>query len=130
MDYISKMSLLAGGSVHRASYDITAVSAAYRLHSFELSNKIMSEDIPGDLSDAEKIAYRNVGIAHGAFFQVWRFCIDRNPWRNSTSLGTHQAWSTYFHYGPAANYDVWVNLRAFMDNKSQFFCRGSLNKGS
>jgi len=113
-DYISKVALAGGGALHRASYDITPTSEYYRQHSWQLSSNIMSgRDMKG-LSDAEKVAYRNVAAQHGAYHQVWDYAIDRNPWRTSTSFGTHQSWASYFHFGPAANFSARDNLRAQM----------------
>ncbi len=113
-DYISKVALAAGGSLQKASYDITPTSEYYRQHSWQLSSKIMSgQDMKG-LSEAEKVAYRNVATQHYAYHQVWDYAIDRNPWRTSTSFGTHQSWASFFHFGPASNFDVRDNLRGYM----------------
>lgn len=113
-DYISKVALLSGGELHRASYDITPVSSQLRMHSFHLASKIQSGEILKGLSEAEQVAYRNVAAQHGAYVQVWQYAIDRNPWRMSTSFGTHQAWQSMFHLGPALPFRVQDNLRAYM----------------
>ncbi|MBD3209934.1 hypothetical protein GF318_00980 [Candidatus Micrarchaeota archaeon] len=114
-DYISKTALAAGGPLHKASYDITPVSEYYRQHSWQLSNRIMSGRDMQNLTEEEKVAYRNVAMQHYSYHQVWDFAIDRNPWRMSTSFGQQQSWQAFFHYGPSANFDVRSNLRAYMD---------------
>ncbi|MFH1784831.1 MAG: hypothetical protein ABH842_00215 [Candidatus Micrarchaeota archaeon] len=114
-DYWSRVALLSGGSLHQTSYDITGVSSAYRLHSQRLATQIMAGKFADDLSDAEKAAYRGVAINHGAYLQVWQYAIDRNPWRSSTSFGTHQSWASFFHFGPSSQFNIRDNLRAFMD---------------
>jgi hypothetical protein len=113
-DYVSKVALQAGGSLHKASYDITPTSEYYRQHSWQLSTRIMSGQDMDKLSDAEKVAYRNVAMQHASYHQVWDYAIDRNPWRTSTSFGQHQGWGSFFHFGPAANFKVRDNLRAYM----------------
>lgn len=113
-DYISKVALAAGGDVHRTSYDITAVSSQQRMHSFRVASQIQSGQILNGLTEEEKVAYRAVAAQHGAFVQVWQYAIDRNPWRMSTSFGTHQAWASMFHFGPAVPFNVKDNLRAYM----------------
>lgn len=113
-DYISKVALAAGGSLHKTSYDITPVSSMYRMHSFQLANKIGSGDALKGLTEAEKVAYRAVAAQHGSYIQVWQYAIDRNPWRTSTSFGTHQAWESFFQFGPAVPFSVRDNLRAYM----------------
>lgn len=113
-DYVSKVALAAGGPLHTVSYDITPTSELSRQHSMQLASRILSgRDMEG-LSEAEKTAYRQVAMEHAAYHQVWDYAIDRNPWRASTSMGTHQSWSARFHFGPAANFDVKDNLRAYM----------------
>ncbi|VVC03040.1 Uncharacterised protein [Candidatus Bilamarchaeum dharawalense] len=115
LDYVSRIALLSGGPIHSTSYDITAVSSVYRQHSMRLASAIMAGKYEKDLSDDEKAVYRSVAMSNHAFFQVWQFAIDRNPWRASSSFGTHQAWSSFFHFGPAVPYDININLRSFMD---------------
>jgi hypothetical protein len=113
-DYVSKVALAAGGSTHTASYDVTPVSEYYKQHSWQLASKIMSEQGMEDLSKEEKVAYRNVAMHHHAYNQTWDYVIDRNPWRMSTSFGTQQGWGAFFHFGPAANFSVKDNLRAYL----------------
>ncbi|NYZ73682.1 hypothetical protein H0O00_00910 [Candidatus Micrarchaeota archaeon] len=114
-DYISKVALLSGGPLLKASYDITPTSEYLRQHSFQMSSRIMSGKGMENLTDEERVAYRNVAMQHGAYHQVWDYAIDRNPWRTSTSFGTHQAWGSFFHFGPAVPFKVRDNLRAYMD---------------
>ena len=118
-DYISKIALASGGSLLKTSYDITAVSEAYRQHSMKNAVQIFqtlnNKNTAAGLSDAERVAYRAVAMQHGAYHQVWDYAIDRNPWRTSTSYGTHQAWGSFFHFGPAVPFNVRDNLRAYMD---------------
>ncbi|MDD5340316.1 MAG: hypothetical protein PHV13_03630 [Candidatus ainarchaeum sp.] len=118
-DYISKVSLAAGGPVHKAAYDIAPISEYYRQHSFQLSSSILSGAALKGLSEEERVAYRAAALDHSAFHQVWDFAIDRNPWRHSTSFGAHQAWGSFFHFGPAQVYSVKDNLKASMD-KGQY----------
>ncbi|HSB46634.1 MAG TPA: hypothetical protein VLD37_01370 [Candidatus Bilamarchaeum sp.] len=113
-DYISKVALAAGGPLLKTSYDITPVSSIYRLHSHQLASRIMSGQGMEGLTEQEKSAYRAVANSHGQYLQVWQYAIDRNPWRSSTSFGTHQAWSSFFQFGPAVPFSVSDNLRAFM----------------
>ncbi|MEW6035766.1 MAG: hypothetical protein AB1529_04080 [Candidatus Micrarchaeota archaeon] len=113
-DYISKVALAAGGDLHKASYDITPVSSQLRMHSFKLASQIQSGEMLKGLTAEEQAAYRAVAAQHGAYIQVWQYAIDRNPWRTSTSFGTHQAWASYFHFGPAVPFSVKDNLRAYM----------------
>ncbi len=113
-DYISKVALEAGGSLHTASYEITPTSEYYRQHSWKLSENIMSGKGQEGMTDAEKVAYRNVAMQHGAYHQVWDYAIDRNPWRTSTAYGATQSWASFFHFGPASNFKVRDNLRAYM----------------
>jgi hypothetical protein len=113
-DYISKVALASGGSLHTVSYDITPVSEYYRQHSWQLSSRIMSHKGMEDMTAAEKVAYRNLAVQHYAYHQVWDYAIDRNPWRMSTSFGTHQGWGSFFHFGPSANFSVRDNLRAYL----------------
>ncbi|MFH0885097.1 MAG: hypothetical protein V1861_05295 [Candidatus Micrarchaeota archaeon] len=113
-DYISKVAMASGGELLRTSYDITPTSSQLRMHSFQLASKIQSGQILNGLSEEEKTAYRAVAAQHGAFVQVWQYAIDRNPWRISSSFGTHQAWAASFHYGPAVPFNVKDNLRGFM----------------
>ena len=114
-DYISKVALISGGPLLKASYDITPTSEYLRQHSFQMSSRIMSGRGMAGLTDDERVAYRNVAMQHGAYHQVWDYAIDRNPWRTSTSFGTHQAWGSFFHFGPAIPFKVRDNLRAYMD---------------
>ncbi|MDD5171913.1 MAG: hypothetical protein PHF60_02645 [Candidatus ainarchaeum sp.] len=113
-DYISKVALAAGGPLLKTSYDITPLSEYYRQHSFQMATKILSGRDMEKLTDAERVAYRNVAMQHGAYHQVWDWAIDRNPWGTSTSLGTHQAWGSFFHFGPALPYALKDNLKAYM----------------
>ncbi|MBN1169622.1 hypothetical protein JXA56_01225 [Candidatus Micrarchaeota archaeon] len=113
-DYVSKVALEAGGPVHTASYEITPTSEYYRQHSWKLAERIMSGQDVAQLSDAEKVAYRNYALSQGAYHQVWDYSIDRNPWRTSTSFGAAQSWASFFHFGPAQNFNVRDNLRAYM----------------
>jgi hypothetical protein len=113
-DYISKVAMAAGGNLLNASYDITPTSSQLRMHSFQLASQIQSGKILNGLTEDEKTAYRAVAAQHGAYIQVWQYAIDRNPWRISSSFGTHQAWAGSFHYGPAVPFNVKDNLRAFM----------------
>ncbi|MFH1520435.1 MAG: hypothetical protein ABID61_02205 [Candidatus Micrarchaeota archaeon] len=115
LDYWSRIALISGGPVHTTSYDITAVSGAYRLHSMKLATQIMAGKFAADLSEEEKVLYRGVAMNNHAFFQCWQYGLDRNPWRSSSSFGTHQAWSSFFQFGPAVPYDMKHNLRAYMD---------------
>ena len=119
-DYVTKVALAAGGSVHKTSYDITPTSSILRQHSDQLAFKIMSDKkMMAGLSEAERVAYNNVAISHGAYLQVWQFAIDRNPWRTSSSYGGHQAWESMFHMGPAVPFSVKTNLKAYM-NKGEY----------
>jgi hypothetical protein len=111
-DYISKVSLAAGGPVHKAAYDIAPISDYYRQHSFQLSSRILSGEALKGLSEDERVAYRAAAMDHFAYHQVWDYAIDRNPWRHSTSFGAHQSWGSFFHFGPAQNYSVKDNLGA------------------
>jgi hypothetical protein len=113
-DYVSKVALASGGSLLRTSFDITAVSSQTRMQSFRLANAINSGELMNGLSKDEAMAYRNVAIQHGAYVQVWQYAIDRNPWVMSKSFGTHQAWESMFHMGPAVPFKVRDNLRAYM----------------
>ncbi|MFN7991437.1 MAG: hypothetical protein U0R44_04745, partial [Candidatus Micrarchaeia archaeon] len=113
-DYISKVALASGGSLLKTSYDITPVSSQLRLHSFQLASQINSGAILKGLTEDEKTAYRAVAAQHGAYIQVWQYAIDRNPWRTSTSFGTHQAYGSFFQFGPAVPFSVKDNLRAYM----------------
>lgn len=114
-DYISKVSLAAGGPVHKAAYDIAPLSEYYRQHSFQLSSKILSGEALKGLSEEERVAYRAAAVDHFAYHQVWDYAIDRNPWRQSTSFGAHQAWGSFFHFGPGAVFDIKSNVGASMD---------------
>jgi hypothetical protein len=113
-DYVSKVSLAAGGPVHKAAYDIAPISEYYRQHSFQLASKIMSGEALKGLTADERVAYRAAAMDHAAYHQVWDYAIDRNPWRTSTSFGAHQSWSSFFHFGPAAVFSVKENLGASM----------------
>ena len=113
-DYISKVALAAGGPVLRTSHDITPVSEYYRQHSWQLSSRIMSGEALKGLSAEEQVAYRRMALEHGAYHQVWDFAIDRHPAGTSTSFGAHQSWNAFFHFGPAQNYSIKDNLRAYM----------------
>jgi hypothetical protein len=113
-DYISKVALASGGSLLKTSYDITPVSSIYRLHSHQLASRIMSGQGMENLTEQEKTAYRAVANSHGQYLQVWQYAIDRNPWRSSTSFGTHQAMASFFQFGPAMPFSISDNLRAFM----------------
>ncbi|MBU0531958.1 hypothetical protein KKB44_00525 [Candidatus Micrarchaeota archaeon] len=114
-DYISKVALQAGGSLHTTAYDITPTSEYYKQHSWQLASKIMANKDMQNLTTEEQTAYRNVAMQHHAYHQVWDYAIDRNPWRQSTSFGTHQAWGSFFHFGPSQQYSVKHNLRAYLD---------------
>jgi hypothetical protein len=114
-DYWSRVALHAGGSVLTSSYDITAVSSAYRLHSMRLTTAIMGNRFINELSEDERKIYRALALSHGAYLQVWQFAVDRHPGRTSSSYGTHQAWASFFQFGPSSQYDINVNLRAFME---------------
>lgn len=114
-DYVSKVALDSGGALHRASWDITPYSEYYKQLSWRLSQRIFSGDFDAlDLTKPEKEAYVAYAVAHGAYHQVWDYCIDRNPWVRSTSFGSHQAWDTFFHFGPSRPYGMKDNLRAYM----------------
>ncbi|MFH0737692.1 MAG: hypothetical protein V1827_03325 [Candidatus Micrarchaeota archaeon] len=113
-DYISKVALLAGGELHRTSFDITPLSSTMRAHSLRLADKIRSGEALKGMTEEERVAYRAVANQQGAFHQVWDYAIDRNPWLASSSFGTHQAWASYFQFGPAATFKVKDNLRAYM----------------
>jgi hypothetical protein len=113
-DYISRVALQGAGHFQRASYDITPTSEYYRQHSWRLASGVMSGQLTKGLTDAEQTAYRNLAMQHGAYHQVWDYAVDRNPWRTSTSFGTHQSWASFFHFGPAQNFSVKDNLGAYM----------------
>jgi hypothetical protein len=113
-DYISKIALASGGPLLKTSYDITPVSSIYRLHSHQLAARIMSGKDMEKLTEQERSAYRAVANSHGQYLQVWQYAIDRNPWRTSTSFGTHQSWASFFQFGPAVPFSVSDNLRAYM----------------
>lgn len=113
-DYVSQVALGAGGSLQKASYEITAVSEYYRQHSWQLANRVLSGHGMEGLSDAERVAYRNAAMEHAAYHQVWDYAIDRNPWRKSTSHGMQQTYAASFQYGPAMNFKVRDNLGAYM----------------
>jgi hypothetical protein len=118
-DYISKVSLAAGGPVHKAVYDIAPISDYYRQHSFQLSSKILSGQALKGLSEDERVAYRAAAVDHFAYHQVWDYAIDRSPARQSTSFGVHQGWGSFFQFGPAQVFDVRSNLGASM-SKGQY----------
>ncbi len=113
-DYISRVALQGAGHFQRASYDITPTSEYYRQHSWKLASGIMSGQGMKGMTQQEQTAYRNLAMNHGAYHQVWDYAVDRNPWRQSTSFGTHQSWASYFHFGPASNFSVKDNLGAYL----------------
>lgn len=113
-DYISRVALQGAGHFQRASYDITPTSEYYRQHSWRLATGVMSGELTKGLTEQERVAYRSLAMTHGAYHQVWDYAVDRNPWRMSTSFGTHQSWGSFFHFGPASNFSVRDNLRAYM----------------
>ncbi len=121
-DAISRVSLAAGGSVYDTSYSISPISEHYRLQSWRMAHDILRmrqeewetilTDVPAGQRGKVRAAYEAVALSHGAYHQVWDFVIDRNPWRQSTSLGAHQAWGSFFHFGPVHPYKIRQNLRA------------------
>jgi len=118
-DYISKVSLLAGGSLLRSSYDITPLSELYRQRSRELAFDVFSGKYAKDLTKEEQVAYRQLGVDHWRFHQVWDYAIDRHPGRTSTSYGSPATFAAGFNMGPSSTYSVKDNLRAYM-NKGEY----------
>ncbi len=115
-NYISEIALATGGPVHDASYGIISTSEMLRQRSTELATKIYSSDMKG-LTEQEKVAYRNVAIQHGAYHQVWSFCVDRNPWVASSAYGSYADLSAYYHYGPIFTFDTRTHARAYMKSR-------------
>ncbi len=112
--YIENVSLAAGGPLLNAQFDITPTSEYMKQHSWNLASKIMSGRDMDKLTEAERVAYRNVAMSHFAYGNVWAFAIDRNPWGESTSHGAVQSWMSGFQYGPAQNFSVRDNLRGYL----------------
>ncbi|MBI5227713.1 hypothetical protein HY988_03950 [Candidatus Micrarchaeota archaeon] len=115
-DYLTRIALLAGGSLFKASYDVIPTSEYYRQHSMKLASRIFAKEFESGLDDEEKRLYNAVAMSHGAYHQVWDYCIDRHPGRTSTSYGSHNAWAGFFQFGPSTQYGVADNLRAYLDN--------------
>ncbi|MBU0590800.1 hypothetical protein KKF81_00115 [Candidatus Micrarchaeota archaeon] len=114
LDYITKVSLLTGGPVHDASYDITPVSEQFRRHSMYMASNIMANVDMKDMTAEERAALRNAAMQHAALHQVWDYAIDRHPGRTSAGYGTHASWASGFHFGPAQNFSVKDNLGSYM----------------
>lgn len=134
-DVISRVSLAAGGPVLSASYAVTPFSEYYRLQSWRLTDQILRmrardwEALLAEVADpAEraklKSAYEAMALSHGAYHQAWDYVIDRNPWRTSCSYGAHQAWASFFQFGPTEPYPLRFNLRALYTGQ-QFTPGGS-----
>jgi hypothetical protein len=122
-DYISKVSLTAGGSLLRSSYEVIATSEWHRQTSFRLSQHLFQQDFEaglfddiGDIGAKTKLkqAYREFMISHGQLHQVWDYAIDRHPGRQSTSYGSPQTFSSYFLMGPSKPFPIRQNLRAYL----------------
>ncbi len=140
-DALSRISISAAGPILDASYAVTPFSEYYRLQSWRLAHDIFKTsnwnellaDIP-NASDRAKVKalYEGVALSHGAYHQVWDYAIDRNPWRHSTSYGAHQAWGSFFHFGPAEPFPLRLNLRTLYSGRTggEHAALGDLNSTS
>lgn len=95
----------------KSSWSITAYSEYMREHSWRLAEAIkrgnidhVLEGLPSKEKTELRRLYQDVSNAHFAYHQIWDYAIDRNPWATSTSYGSRQRWSSYFHYGPFKPY--------------------------
>ena len=118
-DYISKVSLLAGGHMLRTSYDITPLSELYRQRSRELVADIGSGKYTKYLNKDEQVAFNQLAADHWRFHQVWDYAIDRHPAKASSSYGSSATFAAGFNMGPAVPYKVRDNLRAYL-SKGEF----------
>lgn len=111
---ISRLAFATGGPLHNALYEVNPYSEYYRLHSWRLSQDILTAKFNTmfhDVGDPQRgkelqAAYREQALAHGAYHQVWDVAIDRSPTRHSTSYGQHQSYGGFFHFGPANPYPL------------------------
>ena len=119
-DALSKISIASAGPILNASYAVTPFSEYYRLQSWRMAHDILHrrnwDEVLADIADPTERAkvrslYEASALSHGAYHIVWDYAIDRNPWRHSTSYGAHQAWGSFFHFGPAEPFSVRHNLR-------------------
>ncbi len=116
LDYTTRVSLIAGKQIINASYDITPHSEQFRRASWRASEHILAERDMEGLTEAERKAYHNSAMQHGAYHQVWDYAIDRHPGRESGSHGAHANFMAGFpFFGLAQPYSVKDNMGAQMD---------------